>query len=311
MYLAEATAIAERVGDDGLQARCAYHQAYVVSHLGEFGAAIDLTDRSRELFGELDLPWDRAANALFGLRAAISAGDEARAVAAADESGRLLDRVDDPWLHVRYEVMLGELARLQHRFDDAVDRLTRALATSTRAGYRPHAAYQAATLGRVQWQLGDERAVDTLRDAIERAEGIGDVRMVALARVHLGRVLRGLGRLDEATHVLERATAWHRQAGGGEQALLGECLLAAIELVEGADGATAAIESILQVARDRPDPPVEVFALDALARDAARRGDLVGARRLLDEADARMSAASHFIAERDRVDAHVAAALIT
>ena len=135
------------------------------------------------------------------------------------------------------------------------------------------------------------------------AEAIGDQRMAALARVHLGRVLRTLGRTDEARRVLEQATEWHGRAGGGEQALLGECLLAALDLACGAAGAGERLEAIATAARARDDAPVEVFAVDALARAARASGDAATAAALVAQADERMTAASHFVSERDRVDA--------
>ncbi len=49
---------------------------------------------------------------------------------------------------------------------------------------------------------------------------------------------------------------------------------------------------------------VEVFALDALARIAAEAGDMETAHDLCESADRRMEAASHFITELDRTDAH-------
>ena len=45
------------------------------------------------------------------------------------------------------------------------------------------------------------------------------------------------GRTRRARAALEAATAWHRAAGGGEQAALGECLLAAIDAADGVAGA--------------------------------------------------------------------------
>ena len=107
--------------------------------------------------------------------------------------------------------------------------------------------------------------------------------MAALGRVHLGRVLRALGRDADAREALEAAAAWHAAEGGGEQAALGECLLAAM------NGDESRLTALLADARERGDAPVEVFALDALGRSA--------------EADDRMAVASHFITERDRVDA--------
>src|SRR6185503_7998184 len=222
-HVAEATELA---GDDpDLQARCAYHMAYVVSHHGDWEEGLALTARARELYAGLDRPWDEAANALFAARAAISAGDVARAAAARDEVQRLLEVVDDPWLHVRRDAMLGELARVERRFDQAVEHIGRAAATSGRLGFLQTEAYQLTSLGRAQCQASDyESGAATLALGIAKAQATGDVRLAALGRVHLGRVLRALGRSAEARAALEAAAAWHRDAGGGEQAALGDCL---------------------------------------------------------------------------------------
>ena len=271
----EHVAAARALADDvDLQARADYYLAYVVSHDGEFAQALELTDRSDALYAGLDRPWDQAANWLFAARAAISAGDRARAAAARDQVEHWLARVDDPWLHVRREAILGELARLEHRFDDAVLHLGRAAETSGRLGFLQTEAYQLSSLGRAQCQAGDyEAGAATLELAIEKAEATGDVRMAALARVHLGRVLRALGRDAAARAALEAAAAWHRAAGGGEQAALGECLLAAL------DADAPRLTALLDDARRDDDAPVEVFALDALARLAADAGHGGGAVR--------------------------------
>ncbi len=179
--------------------------------------------------------------------------------------------------------MLGELARLERRFDDAVAHIARAAETSGRLGFLQTEAYQTTSLGRAQCQAGDyEAGAATLAAGIAKAEATGDVRLAALGRVHLGRVLRALGRTAEARAALERAAEFHRTAGGGEQAALGDCLLAAL------DRDRDRLEALLDAARRDGDAPVEVFALDALGRH--------------DEADRRMEAASHFITDRDRTD---------
>jgi predicted ATPase/DNA-binding SARP family transcriptional activator len=258
--------------------RAAYHLAYVVSHHGDWAHALELTARAAP---RLEDPWDHAANAMFASRAAISAGDVEAAHAAREQVDRWLRVVDDPWMHARREAMLGELARLERRFDDAVAHIARAAATSGRLGFLQTEAYQTTSLGRAQCQAGDyEAGAATLALGIAKAEATGDVRLAALGRVHLGRVLRALGRDDEARAALERAAAFHRTAGGGEQERLGEVLLAAL------DRDRERLEAVLRASEG--DAPVEVFALDALGRHA--------------EADARMAAASHFISERDRTD---------
>jgi predicted ATPase len=309
-HLATVTDLAEAGNDVELRARCSYYLAYVVSHRGEFRQAMELTDRSRALYDGLDRPWDQAANGLFAARAAISAGDQERSVDAAEQVRHWLRTVDDPWLHVRGDAMLGELARLQHRFDDAVVHIGRAAQASGRLGFQQTEAYQVASLGRAQCQAGDyDSGAATLQRAVEKAESTGDVRLAALARVHLGRVLRALGQDDRARDALEMAAAWHRGAGGGEQAALGDCLLTAMDAADRVPGAAERLARILDDARRSGDAPVEVFALDALARLAATASDVTGARDLCAAADERMAAAAHFITDRDRTDARAVRAI--
>ena len=304
-HIATASDLADSINDLDLQARCCYYLAYVVSHDGEFRQAMDLTDRADALYAGLDRPWDQAANWLFAARAAISADDEERSVDAVHHVQQWLRTVDDPWLHVRRDAVLGELARIQHRFDDAVDHLGRAAETSRRLGFRQTEAYQLSSLGRAQCQAGDyPSGAGTLQLAIEKAEATGDVRLAALARVHLGRVLRALGQLSPARTALEAATTWHRTAEGGEQAALGSCLLAAMDAADRQPDAEERLAAILDDARSNDDAHVEVFALDALARIAADGGDVARARELCQTADRRMQAASHFITDLDRTDAH-------
>ena len=150
-----ATDLADETGDAELRARCYYYLAYVVSHHGEFRQPMELTDRSRAIYDTLDLPWEQAANWLFAARAAISAGDHERSVEGAEQVQRWLREVDDPWLHVRGDAILGELARLERRFDDAVLHLGRAAERSRQLGFQQTEAYQVMSLGRAQCQSGD------------------------------------------------------------------------------------------------------------------------------------------------------------
>ena len=210
---------------------------------------------------------------------------------------------------VRRDAMLGELARIQHRFDDAVVHIGRAAETSRRLGFQQTEAYQVASLGRALCQAGDyDAGAATLELAIDKAEATGDVRLAALARVHLGRVLRGA-----RTARAERARLWKRPArgtapsGGGEQAALGECLLAAMDAADRGRrrrGASRRRSSTMPPAsratphgrglrprRPRPDRCVRratIEPLTASVQSADRAGWL---------------SVSHFITELDRADA--------
>jgi hypothetical protein len=128
--------------------------------------------------------------------------------------------------------------------------------------------------------------------------------MATLARVHLGRVRRALGHLGASRVALEAAATWHRSVGGGEESAMGDCLLAALDSAEQRPAAGERLAAILLAAQEADHAHVEVFALDAMARAATLGGDVVTAEALAARAEVRMREASHFISERDRVDAH-------
>ena len=142
-HIAAATELADAIDDVDLQARCCYYLAYVVSHHGEFRTG-DGADRSQPR---------RSTTGWTGRGTRPRTGSSPpeprsrpvtseRSVEAATRSSTGCDMVDDPWLHVRRDAMLGELARLQHRFDDAVVHIGRAAETSRRLGFLQTEAYQ-------------------------------------------------------------------------------------------------------------------------------------------------------------------------
>ena len=266
---------------------------------------MELTDRSRAIYDGLDRPWDQAANWLFAARAAISARDQQRSVEAADEVQRWLRTVEDPWLHVRGEAILGELARLQHRFDDAVLHLGRAAERSRQLGFQQTEAYQLTNLGRAQCQAGDYVSWGC-HPATRDRESPGHRRHAAgRARPRTSRSGSTCARTDRAgadsPRSRDRVAPRRRRgrAGRARRVLAGG---------HGRRGSRAG-----RGGTPRGDPrscpsrgraPVEVFALDALARIADGAGDASTARDLCEAADRRMEAASHFITDRDRTDAH-------
>jgi hypothetical protein len=125
-HIAAATTLADAVADVDLQARCSYYLAYVVSHNGEFRYAMELTERADALYEGLDRPWDQAANWLFAARAAISAGDQERSIAARDQVQQWLTMVDEGnrVISAPLATKLAKAAGLRnlivHRYDDVV-----------------------------------------------------------------------------------------------------------------------------------------------------------------------------------------------
>ena len=234
-HIAAATELADAIDDADLQARCSYYLAYVVSHHGEFasGAGADRPQPS----------------ALRRARPAVGPGRQ-RAVR---RPGRDLGRRRDAQRRGCATRCSTGCGRSTTR--GCTSAATRCSASSpgsstgsttpssTSAGPPRHRARSASSrprptrsssLGRAQCQAGDyEAGAATLELAIDKAEATGDVRLAALARVHLGRVLRALGRdRRRRGRRSSRPPPWHRDAGGGEQAALGECLLAAMDAAD-------------------------------------------------------------------------------
>jgi hypothetical protein len=201
---------------------------------------------------------------------------------------------------VHAEAIIGGIAQAEHRHDDAARALERAADESAIMGFLGQAALHRAGLARVQQRLGDPAAIGSFEQAIRDALSVGDGRLAATARLNLARHLRGTGRGDEAVSLLEENQRWYASAGGGDFALLTDCVLAAERRDEGA------LRSVLQVARAGGNVEAQVFTLDALARLAAESDGLTAAGELLAESDLLAAHVSHVVDESDRIDARAA-----
>jgi hypothetical protein len=201
---------------------------------------------------------------------------------------------------VHAEAILGGIAQAEHRHDDAIHALARAAEESATMGFLGQAALHRATLARVQQRLGDPAAIGSFEQAIADALSVGDGRLAATARLNLARHLRAAGSNDAAVALLEENQRWYRSAGGGDFALLTDCVLAA----ERDDEDT--LRSVMSEARSTDNLEVQVFALDALARLAAEQTDHERSTDLIAESDRLAARVAHVVDERDRLDAAVA-----
>ena len=201
------------------------------------------------------------------------------------------------------EAMLGGIAQAEHRYDDAARALVRAADESAAMGFLGQAALHRASLARVQQRLGDPAAVASYERAIQDATSVGDGRLTATARLNLARLLRGEGHDADAIALLEENQRWYESSGGGDFALLTDCLLAA-----GRDDEDR-LRSVLDEARSTGNLEVQVFALDALARLAAELGDGTTATELLGASDLLAAQVAHVVDEADRIDATKARAV--
>jgi hypothetical protein len=136
------------------------------------------------------------------------------------------------------------------------------------------------------------------------------MRIVAFTRVRLGTLLFGLGDVEAARSTLSIADEWFQASGGGSEAALATCLLAAIASDAEIPGAPEHLAAILNTARTDDDRDVQVIALDALARSEGRCGRLAVALDLLNQADEVMHSSGHRIVEHDRIDARRVRAML-
>ena len=229
----------------------------------------------------------------------------------ARKADHLLRPLGDDWILDHLDALLGYIAQAEQRFDDAAIHLRRAAGAAERLGYAATEASHLDTLGRVLEQAGViDDAIATLERVVEIGRTTRQMRLLALGRVHLGRVLRAHGNRDTALLAVRAADHWFQSSGGGDGAALASCLHAAMDAEDGDDSAETRLRAVIEQARDQHTPDIEILALDALARDAATADDLTAARDLLDAADHLMPAARHLLCAADRLDGDHARNLI-
>lgn len=209
--------------------------------------------------------WQRTAE--LGVRAAVRGGDRA------GEAVALID--------------LGSVLRERSRltFDEAAERLERAVDLATEAGDRAIQARALAALGVLRHH--QRRADDALR-CLERAlvmhAELGQRLAQGDVLLDLAIVRRSSGRLDDAESLLESALATYREVGArrGEGRTL--AVLGLVRAERGDDaGAVACLDKSLALLRATDDVYNAARTLRHLGTLHARLGDDRTAIRLLEE----------------------------
>ena len=296
--------LAAGLDDRVLSADVDRHRAFLAIQQGRPDEVLARASTSLAAYRALDLAWHTAASLLLSAYGHLMVGDTAAATGNASEALGMLEPIGDSWGLAHVGAVLGGIAQAEHRYDDAARALTRAAEESAAMGFLGQAALHRATLARIQHRLGDPAAVASYEQAIREALSVGDGRLTATARLNLARLLRGNGHGSEAFALLEENQRWYASAGGGDFALLTDCMLAATR----DDG--DALRSLVDEARLTDNVEVQVFALDALARLAAEDHDLATADELLAASDRLTALVAHVVDEDDRIDA-AAARLLT
>ena len=235
-----------------------------------------LTDRSRALYAGLDRPWDLAANGLFAARAAISAGDER----AQRRGARRRSSTGCAWSTTRG--CTSAATRCSASWP-ACSTASTTPSTTSAGPPRPRDVSGSCRRRRTRWPASDgpsarpattTRAPPRSQLASTRPRPSVTCAWRRSPASTSGGCCAPWATTRRRAAALESAAAWHRDAGGGEQAALGECLLAAMDAADGRARRRPNVSpTILDAARVNDEAHVEVFALDALARIAAGDGD--------------------------------------
>ncbi len=294
---------AMEIANDEQRSVATLYLAFIRSQQNRAQDALQLLAVCRSDFQRRHRTWEEGASWLLTAWAEIALGEMAPGAAACQRALSLLGPLGDQWALNHAEGMLGGLALAEHRFPDAIGHLQRAAEATRALGFAAAEAHHLANLGRAQAAGGDnDAAIATLERAMSTAHATGDLRTKALASVRLGRVLRSVGRRQEARRAVDSGRRWYAAAGGGEAAVLADYLLAALDADDGEPAAAELLRDALDAARRAHDVEVEVLALDALARTHAEHGRLADAETLLVAAEAVMSTAGHLFADTDRID---------
>jgi predicted ATPase/DNA-binding SARP family transcriptional activator len=306
----EAVVAADSTDDSYLAAFSRSALALVLIQSGGIDRASELLDESRRLLDESH-PWDLGGTWILTAHAALLRGNTVAAGAASSEADRLLRPLGDDWILDHLDALLGYIAQAEERYADAATHLSRAAAAAGRFGYASTEGSHLDTLGRVLEQAGEiNKAITTFERVIEIGRTTRQLRLIALGRVHLGRVLRRDGDRTAALFAIRAADHWFASSGGGDGAALAACLHSAMDAEDGDAGADTRLRVVLEHARGQHTPDIEIMAMDALARSAAIAHDLVSASGLLDAADDLMPSARHLLGSADRLDGDHARTLI-
>jgi predicted ATPase/DNA-binding SARP family transcriptional activator len=307
----QAIILADRSDDPDAVALSRFSLAFVLLQQGRPADVLDVLDTWRDSAGNVDGSWNLGVWCALVGYAGLALGAIDRIRAACEEAADLVARLGDGWLASQFEANLGQLAQAEHRYAEAVIHFDRAATAAREIDLPATEGFHLTNLGRAQELAGDDAgAITSLQRAIDLTRSVGLLRVVATARVRLGRLLRATGEIEQARSALQAADDWMRASGGGEEAALAQCLLAAIDAQEHLPGAAERLAGIARAAATAGDPDIEVLAVDAVAALDAEVGNHAAATAGLERADRLMGTVGSRLTEADRVDARRARAVL-
>lgn len=279
---------------------------------GRLPTAESMAESARDAFQRLGDDWGLASALLARGWAGMRRGDLAVANADGHRSHALFREVGDRWGQVRSSALLGVLAEIFGRYEDARLLHGNGLACADDIGLAPTAAEQLVRLGRLALLSRDFAAADRYHEEVLRRAGESSSSVLTYARGGLGMSARRQGNLDRAEEYLGENLAAHTAEDyqAGRASTLAELGFAA-EMRGDAAAARALHLDGLAASRATGDPRAVAQALEGIAGADVLDGAPDRAARLLGAASAARSAAGapQPAAERFDVDRVAAGAV--
>jgi tetratricopeptide (TPR) repeat protein len=245
--------LAEQTGDPQLLAEALRRTAGFIVSQGEdrLAAALELAERSVELFREADVPAAMAETQLLVARMRVGSDDLEGAYALMGEAAK----AHGPTLRGRALHTRGRLATDLHKHDEAWTLLGQAVAELSVAGLTTEAAYAKAALASACLALDrPEDLADAAEEAIDELDRVGDKQEAAQTRFLLSKAYTRLGETDQALELLKSLAEYC--AEDGNPAGVGQMRAAAAEILAddrddlAAESYTAAAEAYAEAKFD-------------------------------------------------------------
>lgn len=231
----------EYLGKAAEQAQAAYANAAAVVYLERLVPLVEGTER---------------IDALLRLSKVLQlTGDVAKAELHLVGARELAVDLDDTQRIARCDHALAETARRSGRFDDATERLARALEGFSSVDDRAGIADVYHLGGTVANQRGDAAAArESYLRSLEIREALGDQAGIANLVTNLGIVATGGGELDQARAYMERGASIYRELGDRRGSSIAATNLAWASMIGGEpDAARRYSEQAVALAREIGD----------------------------------------------------------
>jgi hypothetical protein len=207
-------------GRPTVEANLLYYLGGLHGMQGDFGQALELVARGRQLFEQLGHRRGIAYQTLITGPLKLLTGNNAGAEAELREAWAMLDAMGETGILASITACLAEAVTAQGRYEEAVDLTTTSEAAAAEDDLAAQSEWRCAR-ARALARLADEAAAEALaREAVVRSDASDFLNLRADARGALAEVLTLRGNVDEAAALRAEARSLYVAKGNASAARL-------------------------------------------------------------------------------------------